>query len=66
MRSLTETREDSEAEIYEMIKDVLSRVGDELNMESKKRQGTEQSILILIEGMCEKVGTNRTSRHKKP
>ena len=38
-----------------MRKEVLVRVGEELLIERKTREGTEENILVLIEGMCDKV-----------
>ena len=38
-----------------MMKEVLVRVGEELLIERKTREGTEENILVLIEGMYDKV-----------
>lgn len=39
--SITEVREESEAGLYEMLRDVVNRVGDELAAEKKARVKTE-------------------------
>lgn len=49
------TREESEAAIYEMLRDLVSRVKSEIEAEKKDRESSEENLLNLIEELCNKL-----------
>lgn len=51
---LAEKYNDSEAEFYKMLRDILKKVKKELEEGKKEREEMEESILVLIERICDK------------
>ena len=50
------SREESEAAIYEMLRDLVNRVKTEIESEKKIREQSEEQILNLIEEALQKLG----------
>lgn len=48
-------REDSEQNIFDMLKDVVSRVKSEIEYQRKNRESSEETILNLLEDTCNKL-----------
>ena len=48
-------REESEQCIFDMLKDVVSRVKSEIEYERKNRESSEETILNLLEDTCNKL-----------
>jgi len=48
-------REESETAIYDMLKDVVSKVKTEIETEKKEREMTEETLLGLLEETCNKL-----------
>jgi uncharacterized membrane-anchored protein YjiN (DUF445 family) len=53
-RELTEKYAESEGEFYKMLRDVLKKVKAELAEGKREREEMEESILVLIEKICDK------------
>jgi hypothetical protein len=53
-RELTEKYAESEGEFYKMLRDVLKKVKGELAEGKREREEMEESILVLIEKICDK------------
>jgi hypothetical protein len=53
-RELTEKYAESEDEFYKMLRDVLKKVKGELAEGKREREEMEESILVLIEKICDK------------
>lgn len=51
---LAEKYNDSQAEFYKMLRDILKKVKKELEEGRKEREEMEESILVLIERICDK------------
>ena len=48
-------RNDSEEEIVDMLKDMLTKVRDDLETEKKERGKNEDVLLGLLETTCQKI-----------
>lgn len=53
-QELTEKFAESEGEFYKMLRDVLKKVKGELAEGKREREEMEESILVLIEKICDK------------
>jgi predicted nucleic acid-binding Zn-ribbon protein len=53
-RELTEKYAESEGEFYKMLRDVLKKVKSEVGEGRREREEMEESILVLIEKICDK------------
>lgn len=53
-RELSEKYGESEGEFYKMLRDVLKKVKGELAEGKREREEMEESILVLIEKICDK------------
>jgi len=51
---LSEKYSESESEFYKMLRDVLKKVKKEIGEGRKEREEMEESILVLIERICDK------------
>lgn len=51
---LSEKYGESESEFYKMLRDVLKKVKKEIGEGRKEREEMEESILVLIERICDK------------
>jgi len=51
---LSEKYSESESEFYKMLRDVLKKVKKEIGEGRKEREVMEESILVLIERICDK------------
>lgn len=48
-------REESESAIFEMLKDLVSRVKSEIEDEKHQREESQESLLALLEEACNKM-----------
>lgn len=46
--------EENENEFYKMLRDILKKVKEELSQDKIKREEMEETILSLIEKICDK------------
>jgi hypothetical protein len=46
--------EENENEFYKMLRDILKKVKEELGQDKMKREEMEETILSLIEKICDK------------
>ena len=51
----TESREACESEIYELMKNVVVKIKDEIELEKKTRENTQENLLNLLEETCHKI-----------
>ena len=47
--------EESEGDIFEMLKDLVSRVKSEIDEEKRTREESQESLLGLLEEACNKM-----------
>ena len=51
---LSEKYSESESEFYKMLRDIVKKVKKELGEGRQEREEMEESILVLIERICDK------------
>lgn len=55
---LSEKYSESEGEFYKMLRDVVKKVKKEVGEGRREREEMEESILVLIERICDKAMEN--------
>ena len=53
--SQTESREACESEIYELMKNVVIKIKEEIEVERSTREGNQEQLLNLLEDTCQKI-----------
>ncbi len=53
--SQTESREACESEIYELMKNVVVKIKEEIEVERSTREGNQEQLLNLLEDTCQKI-----------
>lgn len=48
-------REEAEQNIYETLREVVTKVKTEIDAEKKSREGSEEQLLSLLEETCNKI-----------
>lgn len=51
----TDGREACETEIYELMKNVVIKIKEEIELERKTRENTQENLLSLLEETCHKI-----------
>lgn len=53
-RELADKQSETETEFYQMLREVVRKVKGEVGQGRKEREEMEESILVLIEKICDK------------
>ena len=53
--SQTDSREACESEIYELMKNVVVKIKEEIELERATREGNQEQLLNLLEDTCQKI-----------
>lgn len=51
----TESRESCESEIYELMKNVVVKIKEEIEAEKKGREASQEQLLNTLEELCQKI-----------
>lgn len=55
LQEQTDSREACETEIYELMKNVVMKIKEEIELERKTRENTQENLLGLLEETCHKI-----------
>jgi hypothetical protein len=59
MQKEKKEREESEAQIYEALKEIVNRIKQEIENEKKERESAEETLLSLLDSACSKLNETK-------